>query len=440
MFRKDRSASYFARQFYLDSPAVATNRSSRWRKFFIAHRSGRLLERPRVAPTWEPRKEYMPPMYDRLQSKYDDVAHEMNTMRAKYPKSRLIFIAGDGLSLQRMNHLIAHQPDVYIYQSPAVVPIQGELHGLFHGMHCQHRLYRPFIMKCAEVLDNPQIKEDPGVSDYNLHRFFLLNIMTPAAMEYMVEISATPGADDLDDPGPIMAKAAANVNFDWLVHFLHDCSFFTLDFLQSVRGNDSANIDILWREFFSSAHTDTANKTQYVGMAIMRVFWGMGLVPDLDALYHAIRTIPSGTHLGCGVGWDWAIEMLNGAIKAHVGAHVSETQISNFVANWACMEAVQKNMREVLEENKAEQRWRGRNVRADIDLLKKFFRDCCGATWAEAIAPNRNPRIVKTAAGHSVKRPWKQVEEVMARRGEHAPHAYIERYVRSMTPFFPWLA
>ena len=37
-------------------------------------------------------------MYDRLQSKYEDVRHEMNTMRAKYPKSRLIFIAGDGLS------------------------------------------------------------------------------------------------------------------------------------------------------------------------------------------------------------------------------------------------------------------------------------------------------------------------------------------------------
>ena len=165
-------------------------------------------------------------------------------------------------------------------------------------MHCQWRLYRPFIMKCAAELGNDQIKEDPGVSDYNVHRFFLLNILMPAAMEYVVEISGSPGADDLDDPVPIMAKAKANVNFDWLLHFLHDCAFFTLDFLQSIRGNDSAKIDILWREFFSSAHTDTANKTQYTGMAIMRVFWGMGLVPDLDALYHAIRTIPSGEHLG----------------------------------------------------------------------------------------------------------------------------------------------
>ena len=30
------------------------------------------------------------------------------------------------------------------------------------------------------------------MSDYNLHRFFLLNIVMPAAMEYVVEISGTP--------------------------------------------------------------------------------------------------------------------------------------------------------------------------------------------------------------------------------------------------------
>ena len=29
-------------------------------------------------------------------------------------------------------------------------------------------------------------------------------------------------------------------------------------------------------------------------------------------------------------GWDWAIELLNHAIKSHVGYHVSEEQITNF--------------------------------------------------------------------------------------------------------------
>ena len=96
-------------------------------------------------------------------------------------------------------------------------------------------------------------------------------------------------------------------------------------------------------------------------------------------------------------------------------------------------------MREVLAESKAEKHWRGRNVRADIDLLKTFFRDKIGQTWAEAIQPDSTPRVVRRAAGHSVRTPWKQVEEVMARRGQAAPHAFIERYVRSMTPFFTWM-
>ena len=304
-------------------------------------------------------------------------------------------------------------------------------------MHCQWRLFRPFIMKCAAELDNPQIKEDPGVSDFDSHRFFLLNVLTPAAGEYLIELSRTPGADDLDDPVPIMAKAQANVNFDWLCHFLHDCAFFTLDFLQSVRANDSAKLDILWREFFSAAHTSTAHKTQYVGMAIMRVFWGMAMVPELDALYHAIRTIPSGEHLGCGVGWDMVIEKVNLAIKEHVDAHVSEEQIRNFVENWACLETVQKHMRDILGENRAEQHWRGRDVRADIDMLKEFFRSKIGQTWATATRRDTTLRVT-AGSGRAARKPWNDIEAVMAQRGDEAPHAYIARYVQRMTPYFTW--
>ena len=31
--------------------------------------------------------------------RYEDVRHEMRVMREKYPSSRILFIAGDGLSL-----------------------------------------------------------------------------------------------------------------------------------------------------------------------------------------------------------------------------------------------------------------------------------------------------------------------------------------------------
>ena len=75
-------------------------------------------------------------------------------------------------------------------------------------------------------------------------------------------------------------------------------------------------------------------------MSIMRVFWGLAavaLTPELDALYHKLRTILTGKVLGCGVRWDMAIEMLNAAIKAHASHFVSEAQIRHFIQfqNWA---------------------------------------------------------------------------------------------------------
>ena len=317
-FREDRSIAAFCRGFYLDSPEVAANRSARWTKWLSSIRDGVHLQRPRVRPKWRPHKMYQPPIFDRLQSSYEDVRFELDKMRNALPGHRFLFAAGDGLSLMRMNHLLRNEPDRYFDQSPAIIPVQGELHGFFHLMHCHWRLYRPFIMQCAHVLGNEQVKSDPSVSDLNVTRFFLINILARAAGEYIVELCRdNPDADDFDDPGPFMAKASANVNFEWLCHFLHDNAFACMEFLDGVRGFDSHKLDVLWREFFASAHTDTAHKTQYVGMSILRVFWGQAMVPELDELYHAMRSMPSGDHEGCGVGWDWPIELLNGSIKSH---------------------------------------------------------------------------------------------------------------------------
>ena len=440
-FRRDRSISRFCLRFYLDCTDIAENRSSRWTKWLRAIQNGVHLARPRVRSRWPglPHKVYQPPIFDRLQSSYDDVRFELNEMRNALPGYRFLFAAGDGLSCMRVNHLLAQSPDVYFDQSPAIIPVQGEHpHGLFHLIHCQWRLYRAFIMKCADVVGNQQVKPDPTVSDLNVTRFFLFNILARAAGEYILELCRDdPDAEDWDDPGPFMAKASANVNFEWLCQFLHNNAFMCLDFLDSVRGFDSHKLDLLWREFFSSAHTDTAHKTQYVGMSLMRVFWGQCMVDELDQLYHAMRSMPSGDHEGCGVGWDWPIELLNRAIKSHVDMHVSEEQIRGFIANWPMLEEVQRHMRGVLYANRAERYWRGRDVDADVATLKKFFKDNIGATWQEAIQPNTN---VKVTRGHDRQRkPWKEVEDVMGRRGVDAPHAYIRRYMEKLTPYFDWL-
>ena len=77
-----------------------------------------------------------------------------------------------------------------------------------------------------------------------------------AAGEYLTELVASDplaeDPEDWDDPSLFMPKAAANINFNWLCHFLHDAAFFVLEFLQSVRGFDSATIDVLWREFLAA--------------------------------------------------------------------------------------------------------------------------------------------------------------------------------------------
>ena len=190
-------------------------------------------------------------------------------------------------------------------------------------------------MWCAKQVKNEQVIKDPNVSVFNVHRFFFLNVLTRACAEYVNLIAKSPGAPSLDDPVGFLAQAEANVDFAWICHFLYDAGFFVLDFLQSVRGNESHKLDLLWREFFPSAHTSTANKTQYVPMSIMRVFWGLCLTSELSALYHKIRTIPNSDENGSGVGWDMAIEMLNGAIKAHVEQRISQTQIAEFVHSWA---------------------------------------------------------------------------------------------------------
>ena len=236
-------------------------------------------------------------------------------------------------------------------------------------------------MWCAEVVENKQVIEDPNVSVFNAHRFFFLNVLTRACAEYINFVAKLPGAEDLSDPEAFLAKAEKNRDFAWVCHFAYDAGFFVLDFLQSVRGNESKKLDILWREFFASAHSGTANKTQYVPMAIMRVFWGLALTPELDELYHKLRTMPLGESDGCGVGWDMAIEMLNAAIKAHVNNFITEPQICEFVANWALLECVQSHMREMADGNQLKSTNSHQiDASPDVAILVARFKKVIGVT------------------------------------------------------------
>ena len=305
-------------------------------------------------------------------------------------------------------------------------------------MHSQWRLHRQFIMWAAQKVDNKQVVEDPTVKQFNSHRYFFLHVLTRACAEYLNFLADSPGAPDFDDPGPILAQAEVNIDFAWICHFAYDAGFFTLDFLQGVRGNESERLDLLWREFFASAHTSTANKTQYVPMSIMRVFWGMALTPELDALYCAIRTIPSGNSPGSGVGWDMAIEMLNGAIKSHVLHQVSHTQISQFLESWALVESVQDRMHDYVHGGRpgVARASHAADATEDVDALVQLFKQLVGTTWAQATRPNAVSHV--TVGAQRTKVPWREVREMMQRAGQDAPHAVIGRHVTQLTGFFSW--
>ena len=140
--------------------------------------------------------------------------------------------------------------------------------------------------------------------------------------------------------------------------------FFVLDMLKAIRLAKSHHLDLLMREFFGYAHTGTANKTQYTQMVIMRVFWGMAMVPELSALYHQIRTVPTGNKDG---GWDKLIEVFNREIKKHCHVHVSETQIRWFVHHWPFCERIIEEMRQLMKHEK-QQRDNERAAIANTDV------------------------------------------------------------------------
>ena len=87
----------------LEPTVGVDNWERRWVLFLRAERNGTLLERPQVAPLWKPNKLYHEPMFDVFQSSYADVEYELNIMRNAYIGETILFVAGDGLALMRLN-------------------------------------------------------------------------------------------------------------------------------------------------------------------------------------------------------------------------------------------------------------------------------------------------------------------------------------------------
>ena len=139
IFNPGLTLAGFSRLFYYDHPDIIANQRVRWQHFMKAAKNGRLLARPDVPPLWTPYKVYHPALVGRLQSSYEDVEYEMSeiTKQQQALGTKILFLAGDGLALMRLNHILAAKPDIYLDASPCIIPIQGVV------MHSNtlHRIY-----------------------------------------------------------------------------------------------------------------------------------------------------------------------------------------------------------------------------------------------------------------------------------------------------------
>jgi len=251
-----------------------------------------------------------------------------------------------------------------------------------------------------------------------------------------------------EDYKSFVAQAERNIDFAWVVHFLYDYGFLLLQFQQSVRGNDSHCLDLLWREFYGFAHNNVANKTQYCPMAIMRVYWGQCMVQPLHDLYHAIRTIPTGIVRGSNVGWDMPIERLNAAIRQHVRTGITQALITAFVQSYTFLEHVGRTLRTYLGGGAhrlfAREDHGHRDIEQDVRVLKAWLRDTVtpltaahpAHDWANATRVNASRHVTCDQS----RPPWLVQRDAMTQAGVRAYHNHVQTYVQRMTCWASWSA
>lgn len=436
------SMGAFCAQFMASNPAVLLNKRKRFASFLRRTADGTLFTRPNIVPEWVAHLHYAPPMFGVLQSSYDDVEAELNEMRSRNGHLKILFVGGDGLSILRINHLLRNHPDLYLESTPIVVPVQGEApHGVYHVMHGGWRLYIRFIRACVRAPNvggvggqqDKATKDDPSVKDFNTH-IYLLWKLTRAAGEYLLVLSNTPGAIDFDQTSEFIEAAEENIDLAWLVHFLYDFAYLVLEFKQDVRGCESQHLDLLWTEYFATAHTGTANKIHYTTMAVMRVWWAQAMTPQLASLYHKIRSLPMSNNKGVKVGWDTPIEWLNGAITAGVEKLVSESRIENFIERFPLLQHNYNVLRAEFFSRAEHHSWM-KSMETDVNHWKAFFIEKIGRNWQQATSRNTTSKLGITRGTP----PWEEVRTTMHKHGRDSVAHYVAEHARNLTSnFYNW--
>ena len=346
-------------------PDVVANKLRRWQEAFAQIAADTYLDRPDYQPLHASQLTYRPPIWDRLQAKYDDVEDEVKIFREHpaHRHSHILFCGGDGLAIMRLNFLLARDFRQYLVDPrddlgsrlPSVIPVQGEAacerasvracvrsvrsvracllclltceraneraarlrtsgehpHGTCHVLHMGWRPYAPLLVHIMTAIGHNECKADFTVESYNDYDFGMQILITGVAKYFMLLDSRGGAPCPNAMPEALLAHCAQNNDLNWLAHFLYDFGFLYWDMRQAVRCNDSAGIDLIWRECVAFMHSVSSNKTQYAAMAIMRIFWSEAMTPTLARIYHQHRTISLLGLPGSNVGWDMPIEKEN---------------------------------------------------------------------------------------------------------------------------------
>eukprot|EP00966_Prymnesium_polylepis_P009466 218399-Prymnesium_polylepis.1 len=209
----------------------------------------------------------------------------------------------------------------------------------------------------------------------------------------------------LSNSTAVLAACSANIDLEWLSHYLHDYAFMYWEMRQAVRGNDSKRIDMVWRECVSFMHTDESHKTQYAPMAILRIFWSEALSPALASIYHKNRTVSLHCFSGSNVGWDMPIEKENLMISNNV-VRPSFDAIKKYVRQLNFLSPVNRAIEKVFFSKRTIQPSKKKKIDEDVQAVVDFLVELLGGTWAQASQQRAQKDSLLVNPPKTV-RPWK---------------------------------
>ena len=409
-----------------DHPDIVLYRRDRWSESFASIRAGTFFDRPDYTPPHAHECYYQPPIPGKLQSSNEHVEDEVNLILGDdmHKHSKWVILGGDGLSINRVNHMLCRMWGKYLAQFPVVIPMQGEHpHATAHILHGGWRPYWPLLQTILHAIDHAECKADWTVASYNDYDHAIC-ILIEGVAQYFLHLDEGGGGPDIADMDPFLAACTINNDLQWLSRFLVDFGFLYWYFRQAIRSNDSASIDLTWRESISFMHTSISNKTQYAPMAVMRVFWAEALSPPIAEVYHKNRTLSILGLGGSNVGYDMWQEKGNLYISQNV-IRPSQERISKFLHELNFTGAVSRNTEKSLLAERKREGSKMVKIKEDVQGVVDFLCARVGSTWREVLVAVEwdDTELINPPRSN---RPWEAVQ-----RGEAELKKWVNDHVRS---------